>query len=390
MIKAFFAYESQKKLIFTPFASMEPAGRMEKSLRSMNSSEKKPLYSDSTNPLSRRTGQSHTTNLMLLFSFIFLTFNCAHALFDYERAIIQTQKNNWPAAQELLTNVIVENPERPDVLYDFGVTSYKNNNFDTALSYFNKAANHMHANSELQQQAHFNAGNTHVQLKQLHEAIDAYDRVLALKPDHKQALHNKEMVKKMLEQQKQEQQDKDQNKDEQQKDQDNQDKQNEDNNKEQKRNKDDQNQEDQQSDEDKSMADRDKQQKNQQDSKNQDQQNKKDEEKKKDQKSSDAKDKEDKNSDQSNADKSEEQKDESGIEQKKQSGSQQDKELQKPKQRDGVAQADQKPGQPEQKLSAGLARVLEDREKKDAQLNKKMTKALVANQGGSKNDYNCW
>jgi Ca-activated chloride channel family protein len=314
---------------------------------------------------------------MQLFGLIFFMFNSAHAILDYERAILQTQKNNWSAAQELLTKVIVENPERPDALYDMGVASYKNNNFDAALSYFNKAAHHAQANSALQQQAHFNSGNTHVQLKQLHEAIDAYDRVLALKPDHTQALHNKEVVKKMLEQQKQEQQqDKDQNKDDQQKDQDNQDKQNKDNKQEQPENKDDQNQKDQQ-------------EKDKKDSKNQDQQSKKDQEKKEDQK----------NSDQSDDNKSNEKNDESGANQKdngqspqqEKSGSQQDKDVQKTKPRDGdVAQSDQKPGQPEQKLSAGLARVLEDREKKDAQLNKRLTKALVATQGGSKNDYNCW
>ena len=335
--------------------------------------------------LSKRTGRSYISLQAILF-FLAFTSSCL-ALFDYERAIIQTQKNNWPAAQDLLTTVIVENPERPDVLYDLGVASYKNNNFDAALSYFNKAAHHAQANLPLQQQAHFNAGNAHVQLKQLHEAIEAYDRVLAQQPDHKQALHNKEVVKKMLEQsaddksmadkQKQEQQDKNQEENKEQ-DKDSSD----DKSKEDKQDKNDKNQKDQQSAHDKSMADRDKQQKNKEDSKNQDQNKKV----------------QDKNKDQSNADKSQEQKDESGSEQKKQSCGQQDKDqsagakAQADKQNGATTQADQKPGQenPEQKLSAGLARVLDDREKKDAQLNKKMTKALVANQGGSKNDYNCW
>jgi Ca-activated chloride channel family protein len=309
-----------------------------------------------------------------LYSFLLIA-SLSHALFDYERAILQTQKNNWPAAQELLTQVIVENPERPDALYDMGVASYKNNNFDAALSYFNKAAHHAQANSALQQQADFNAGNTHVQLKKLHEAIDAYDRVLALKPDHTQALHNKEVVKKMLEQQKQEQQqDKDQNKEDQQKDQDNQDKQNEDNN---------------QSSDAKAKEDRDQKQ-NKDDQNQKDQQGKKNEEKKKDQK----------NSDQSDADKSNKKKNESGTDQTEKGQSEQQKSQNQgaaqdnadksPKDGANPQQATQDEGANTQKLSAGLARVLEDREKKDAQLNKKMTKALVANQGGSKNDYNCW
>lgn len=308
--------------------------------------------------------------------FLLLISSFAYAFFDYECAILQAQKNNWPAAQELLTNVIVENPERPDALYDLGVASYKNNKFDAALSYFNKAAGNKDASSALQQQANFNAGNAHVQLKQLHEAIDVYDRVLAQKPDHQQALHNKEVVKKMLEQQKQESAD---NKSMADKDKE---KENPKDQNTQQQNKDDKNQKDPE----------DKQQKDKQDSKNQDQQNKKDQDKNKDQNKSDPSSADKSNEQSADAKAMADKKDESGTEQKKQSGEQQKDNKQKQEENAASAQADQKSGQekPEQQLSAGLARALEDREKKDAQLNKKLTKALVANQGGSKNDYNCW
>lgn len=363
--------------------------------------------------LSKRTGSSNILSL-ILFMLLALTSTC-NAILDYDRAIVQSQKNNWHATQELLTQIVVEQPNRADALYDLGVASYKNNSFDAALSYFNKVAQGIDASTQLQVQAHFNAGNAHVQLKQLQEAIDAYDRVLSQNPTHPQALHNKEAVKKMLEQQKQDDKNNQNNKDQNEKedssdepkqdrqDKQDQEKQNENNkqssddksmtHKDQQQNKDDknrdQNQQDKQSDGDNSKPDT-----QDRDNKSQDQKNKNDQSA--DDKPTPDKDKnKDQKSDQSNADKSDE-KDTQSKQQKKQSGSQQDNKKQKPESCDSAAaQTEQKLGQsadqkPEQKLSAGLERVLEDREKKDAQLNKKMTKALVANQGGGKNDYNCW
>ena len=129
------------------------------------------------------------------------------AIFDYDRAILQSQKGNWQESTQQLKKVLAEQPDRPDILYDSGVSAYKNNEFDKALTYFNKAAQEINAPQALREQAYFNAGNAHVSLKQLQEAIDAYDKVLALNPDHEKAKHNKEVVKKMLEKQKQEQKD---------------------------------------------------------------------------------------------------------------------------------------------------------------------------------------
>lgn len=328
--------------------------------------------------------------IIFFFSF-FITFSC-YAILDYDRAIIHAQKDNWPAAQELLTKTIIDKPDRVDMLYDLGVAAYKNKNFESALNYFNKAAQHKDANAQLQEQAHFNAGNAHVQLKQLQQAIDAYDRVLALEPDHQQALHNKEVVKKMIEQQKQEQ------------------------NKDQKDNKEDNKQDKQDSSDDQKPKDNEQQN---QDSKNQDEKNQtqqqKNQDKNKDQdqnqdqqqqssadKQSDAKnqkndesDKTDENRQKQQEKKSQAKRDEEADKQESQNGG-----SSKPEQKSGDGetskggvhpeQAKRDEGADKQKLSAGLARVLEDREKKDAQLNKQLTKALVANQGGGKHDYNCW
>lgn len=320
--------------------------------------------------------------IFFFFSF-FITFSC-YAILDYDRAIIHAQKDNWPAAQELLTKTIIDKPDRVDMLYDLGVAAYKNKNFESALNYFNKAAQHKDANAQLQEQAHFNAGNAHVQLKQLQQAIDAYDQVLALEPDHQQALHNKEVVKKMMEQQKQEQ------------------------NKDQKDNKEDNKQDKQEQNQDSSddQKPKDNEQQNQ-DSKNQDEKNQTQQQKNQDKNkdSADAKamadkqnaepDKADENQPKPQEKKSQDTRDQGADKQESQNGA-----SSKPEQKSGDGetskggvhpeQAKRDEGADKQKLSAGLARVLEDREKKDAQLNKQLTKALVANQGGGKHDYNCW
>lgn len=298
-------------------------------------------------------------NKKIYFMFLAPTF-AACAIFDYDRAIVQSQKNNWPQAEQMLTQVIIENPDKPDALYDLGVAAYRNNNFETALNYFNKAANHPHAQAILQEQAHFNAGNAHEQLKQLHEAIAAYDRVLALKTDHQQALHNKEVVKKMLEQNKQDQENQD-NKEQDKNQNQNQDKENNDQ-KQQQQNKDNKNQSDKQDQQDDQNSNQKKQNKSQ-DSKNQNSEQSENQANKKDNKQS---------------------------EPQKQSGGPQDKDKQSAGNTNQLAEQKKESPNPAQQLSAGLARALEEREKQDAQLNKKMTKALVANQAGGKHDYNCW
>lgn len=309
---------------------------------------------------------------------------CTFAIFDHDRAIVSAQKNDFKKSQELLTRLVVDHPENADLLYDLGVSAYKNNEFQTALSYFNKAANIHNAPASLIEQATFNTGNAHVHLKQLHEAIAAYDRVLEKNPEHEKARENKEMVKKMLEQQQ------------------NQDKQNK------------------------------KEQQNQQSNKENNEQNNSDSKNKnqdKDKKN-DSKEKSDQNDQQSSSDNAQDKSGKEnphnrsaneGDEQKEQHQSPHDKEnknrsqqkqdahngQQQNKTQSSFDHSDEKgndpgnsapAGQPQNtdhktkngQLPVGLARLLNEQEKKDAQLNKQMTKALVANQGGGKNDYNCW
>lgn len=301
---------------------------------------------------------------------------CAHALFDYDRAIAHAQKNDFKKSQELLTPIIIDHPEKADALYDMGVSAYKNNEYQTALGYFNQAARTQSAPELLREQAEFNAGNTHVQLKQLHEAIAAYDRVLEKNPDHEKARANKEIVKKMLEEQKQ------QNKHEQQDSSSNTDKQEPNNSDSEQKQKD--NQENNQ--------DRSKQDTSDQKDHNQSENNPQDKSPKQNQ--------ERKSDDQGNEQKQPDE-NKSGKDKAKQQSQQNNQHNeQTPSGHDTQENHGQAGNTNEtqetdnknqmQKLPLGLARLLDEQEKKDARLNKQMTKALVANQAGGKHDYNCW
>ena len=276
---------------------------------------------------------------------------------------MQSQNGNWPEATAQLKKVLTDQPDRADILYDSGIAAYKNAEFDKALAYFNKAGDIANAPQELREQAYFNAGNAQVQLKQLQEAIDSYDKALALNPDHEKAKHNKKVVKKMLEQQKQEKQDKEKEK------------QKEENKENQ------QNQKDQEKE-------------NREENKDQQDQNNSDNQKNQDQKDSEQK-QEEQNNKQQNQKQEKESADDKSMADKKKEQEQQQKEQRAQKEKQSAntqSKTDkQEQQQSSQKLSPALEHALNEREKKDAQLNKKMIKAMAAeSQTGGKNGNNCW
>lgn len=136
----------------------------------------------------------------------------AHISFEwaYSKASNAAQKEDWKQAQESLKELLVENPERPDLLYDTGVAAYKLKEFEKAEAYFSAVADQKNSESNLKKQALFNLANSKVSLKKLEDALAAYERALEIDSDDEKVKHNRDMVKKMLEQQQQqEQQDQD-------------------------------------------------------------------------------------------------------------------------------------------------------------------------------------
>jgi len=150
-------------------------------------------------------------NIQFFIVIFFLSGSLHASWFAHDRAARALQQENFPQAKQALQELLLHDPYNATVLYDAGIVSYKTSEFQPAAAYFKKAAQSA-VDKQLQEQAYFNLGNTQVDLKELEQAIKAYEKVLELNPENERAKHNLEKVKEMLEQQKQQQQQKDQDK----------------------------------------------------------------------------------------------------------------------------------------------------------------------------------
>lgn len=326
---------------------------------------------------------------------LLIWYSNSYGLFEYDQALYKAQQGDWQSSVDLFKKLLTEEPGNAQTLYDAGVSSFHVKDYSPALSYFKKAAEQTDIPQILREKSYFNAGNTLVELKQLQEAIDAYDQVLSLNPNHKEAAHNKEVVKKMLEQEKKEQEKKQDNKQQQ-----NEEKKNDssspnqnnqlsssnkDNNeadetKENKNNN--QQQQEQPNNKDTEQSDSQDQQKPQQDSKNDSNPNAGNPQEKEN--NGDQQQQQQKNK---QADDHQKQERESAAHQEQsnqknapQAGSQEQQEQ----------SASSGTGNEQLPLTPGLARILEETEKKDTDLHKKMIKVMVGSQGGSANDTSGW
>ena len=156
---------------------------------------------------------------MKLLIFIFLIIASPVYPFSYDSAIYKAQKGNWQDAHSVLSNIITDNPDRADVMYDAGVAAYNLGNKCQAATCFTRAAE-CSTDKHIAFCAHFNAGNTYVDEKKLERALAEYDKALAIEPDNEYARHNRDRVAQMLQeqQQKDDKQKQEQNKDDKQQD----------------------------------------------------------------------------------------------------------------------------------------------------------------------------
>jgi Ca-activated chloride channel family protein len=303
-----------------------------------------------------------------------------HALFTYDRMIARAQKGDFQSARQGLTQLMVEQPDRPDLLYDTAVAAYKEKDFAKAFHYFQKVSNAECANPLLPEEAAFNAGNAAVQQNKLEDALHYYQKTLEMNPDNEKAKHNRDIVKKMLEQQKQQkkQQKKDQNKNQDDK-KDQEKSENSDDNKEKQEESSDKNQQDQSS-KDQSSPESSGQQPRENQSSDDDPQH---QEKQQESSHKSEHDKQQESARSDQLDKQREQKNKT-IAQSTDGQSEQEKKL--------PAQTLQQ--KKEQKLLAQLdpamCRFLESQEKKDAQVNKQLMRAMVGTKGGVSHEDHNW
>lgn len=321
--------------------------------------------------------------MYLFYIFMTLIATQSHGFFSYDRAASLMEQGRWDEAKNALQQLLVDQPDSPQILYDTGVASYHLKDYTHAFAYFNRVTELPQTTINLKEQAHFNAGNCAAALKDYKKALEQYQAVLAINKSNEMARHNIEQIKKMMQQEEQQKK----NKDEQDKKENNDQQQNkEQSDKPQEKPEKDSNkngnQEKQKQDEmnqgsgDHSEQKQDKQDKQDSSSENQ----KRDREQSEPENAQGTQEQEQKNHKQST--------EKNNEKRQKQANHSQEKDQAEQKDQASYNQMHDSPAK--EKLDPQLARILEMQEKKDAQTNKKMINAIVGEAMGGAQGENCW
>ncbi|BDC34844.1 hypothetical protein Noda2021_08020 [Candidatus Dependentiae bacterium Noda2021] len=148
----------------------------------------------------------------LVWILLCLSVQC-FAVFEYDNAIYKAQQGDWSTARAALEQLVAETPQNPQLAYDAGVACYKTNDYQAAANFFDVATRLPNANPSLQEQAHFNAGNAHIQLKEWDKAIAHYESALSINNKNEKTKHNLAYAQQMKQkEQEQQQSDKDESK----------------------------------------------------------------------------------------------------------------------------------------------------------------------------------
>ena len=122
-------------------------------------------------------------------------------------------EGNFDDARIYYENILKNRKKDDAALFGLGVTSYKQDDMETAARSLNKAMNS--DNKSIASKAMYNLGNMFRDQEKMEESLSFYRKAIELDPSDEDAKVNYEMVKQMLQQQEQEKQDSDQeNKDE--------------------------------------------------------------------------------------------------------------------------------------------------------------------------------
>ena len=132
------------------------------------------------------------------------------------------ERGDYLQASEYYLEKLEKSPNDPELQYNYGTVSYKNNMYDDAIEAFTKALKS--DDIELQKKAYYNRGNSNYQkgvelqqadpkatIKEWKQALNSLQSVLELAPDDADARHNHEVITKRLEELEKQQQQKQEN-----------------------------------------------------------------------------------------------------------------------------------------------------------------------------------
>jgi Ca-activated chloride channel family protein len=109
------------------------------------------------------------------------------------------QKGQYDKALELFIQAQLENPEKPELLYNLGNAYYKTGDFESAYQHYLQALKS--EDQSLRQKTQYNLGNTSFRKGQMQQAVEHYESALKLDPKDSQARQNLAFVKKIIQQQ---------------------------------------------------------------------------------------------------------------------------------------------------------------------------------------------
>lgn len=134
--------------------------------------------------------------------FLCLFFHSAFGAFEQLKAYRSYCAGNLEHAQTALDTCIVHCPEDAQMLYNRGKVAYGRQQFDQAEAYFKKTAEL--GGPSLKIRAHYDVGNAQVKQEKYKEALDSFEKVLALDKNHEYAQKMVEQLKQKLKEQMQE------------------------------------------------------------------------------------------------------------------------------------------------------------------------------------------
>ena len=340
---------------------------------------------------------------MVIIILAFWTFCLQASLqseFSYSKAADLATAGQWQEAQMKMNRLIVDEPDRADLLYDNGVAAYKLKEYEKARAYFQDVIAKENVPTQLKEQAYFNLGNTFVGLKKLEDAIKHYEEALKIDPADKKAKHNLEKVKQMLQQQQDNKNDQ-QQEDQDQKNNQNKDKKNQKGNQKKDKQQDasgGQDQEDKQQGKENNKKDNDEKNDESGNNKQEEQDSKQQDDRQQDDKSKEKPGNDDSDNDQDQQGKSHASSPKSQKNDDKRSGSsKEDKQIEAAEQEMQEGSVADKAEQEKQALQQQLkpheqwmARILERREKADEKASKQMIKATIDSKLSGYHGQNNW
>jgi Ca-activated chloride channel family protein len=132
----------------------------------------------------------------------------AHASASVKKGIEAYGSGDYEGAEKHFIDAQLDRPDLDELYYNIGSAAYKKGDFDAAVKNFTRAR--QSDDPALKPKAIYNLGNALYRLGDLKGSLEAYEELVDLTPEDKEAMENLEFVKKKLEEQeKQEKQNQD-------------------------------------------------------------------------------------------------------------------------------------------------------------------------------------